>query len=115
MKKKPTFMDKTLMKKTPSFKNTRKQPFFRGISLFLCLTFILSACNLPQSKDEPEGQINVTQAYQTVEARLTEAALLTPTSAPTATATPEPSPTPAPVSQTPAPTKATTQPAVCRL
>ena len=103
----------TPMKKVFSFRKTHKgKTFFQGVSLLVCLSLVLSACNLPQSKDEPEGQLNVTQAYQTVEARLTEAALLTPTSAPTATQTPEPSPTSTPASQTPAPTKANTQPAV---
>lgn len=91
----------------------KNNPFFQGLSLLLTLTFILSACNLPQSKATTDGQMDVTQAYMTVAARLTEAALLTPINSPTPTLTPESSPTTTQASsQTPEQTKASTQPPV---
>jgi hypothetical protein len=37
-----------------------------------------ASCNLPSSSSETEGDLNVTQAYQTVEARLTQAVAQTP-------------------------------------
>lgn len=47
------------------------------LSIFLTLLMLAGACNLPTSKSSPTP--NATQAYQTVEARLTEASFLTPT------------------------------------
>ena len=64
-----------------------KRNFNRLLVLFVVLATGLAGCNLPRA-DEP-AEPDVTQAYQTVSARLTEAAILTPpvtsTSAPTAT------------------------------
>jgi hypothetical protein len=64
--------------------------------IFICCTilFILSGCNLPAS-ETAQPEINVTQAYQTVEAQLTKA--VGQTSEPTETPTPT-------VEQTPTPT-----------
>lgn len=91
-----------------------KRNLFLLLALFVLLAAGLAGCNLPRS-DAPVDP-DVTQAYQTVAARLTEAATLTPpataTQAPTATpltatatnqATAAPStvqPTTAPTSQT---------------
>ena len=53
-------------------------PFLK-LLLFLCFAFLgLSACNLPRSAANTTATLNVTQAYQTVEARLTQAALASP-------------------------------------
>ena len=80
-----------------------------------CLTLIicssLAACNMPGAP-ETAATIDVTQAYQTVEARLTQAATLTPLvsaspSAPAATITLLPSPSAIPTSTTPVPPPAT--------
>ena len=61
--------------------------FTRLLVLFVILAAGLASCNLPRADDAAEP--DVTQAYQTVSARLTEAASLTPpvtsTSAPTVT------------------------------
>lgn len=46
--------------------------------LFLPITLFLASCNLFSSYPQPQPGLNVTQAYQTVEARLTEAVALTP-------------------------------------
>ncbi len=69
----------------------------------LCLMVMLSGCNLPQAETTPPPELDVTQAYQTVQARLTEMVALTP-SQPTATATPSETTTPTP---SPLPTLAT--------
>lgn len=73
----------------------------------------LAGCNLPAGEISTPT-LNVTQAYQTVEARLTEAVALTPKTTPTlperATITPaEQTPTPTPILQTVTPEP--TQPA----
>jgi hypothetical protein len=80
----------------------------RGLCIVLCLAIALSSCNLPQSRPKTSPEMDVTQAFLTVEARLTEAAMLTPTANPTATDTPAPSPTVAQATSTSAPTKAPT-------
>ncbi len=54
---------------------------YRIITIFLILAFGLSACNLPRS--EEAGKPDVTQVYQTVEAKLTQSAELTPAASPT--------------------------------
>lgn len=54
----------------------------------LLLIVALAGCNMPGAGGDATPTINVTQAYQTIEARLTEAATLTP--AQTATFTPAP-------------------------
>ncbi|MEW5872203.1 MAG: NBR1-Ig-like domain-containing protein [Chloroflexota bacterium] len=67
-----------------------------ALHLVVLLALILSGCNLPSSKTEATATLGVTQAYQTVEARLTQAAAESPapsdtpapTSAELATATP---------------------------
>jgi hypothetical protein len=73
------------------------------LALSLALVSVLAACNLPGSQSQTTPTLNVTQAYQTVEARLTEAVALTPSLAPTQ----QPSPSPA-VTVTPSPTIAAT-------
>lgn len=63
---------------------------FIRITLLTTLFLALAGCNLPASESSPTPDI--TQAYQTVEARLTQAATLTIAASPTpttATATPE--------------------------
>lgn len=62
-------------------------------------------CNLPNQSGQPSATMNVTQAYQTVEARLTQSASLTPaeTDLPTTTPTPPDNPSSTP-GQTAAPT-----------
>ncbi|HSQ27866.1 MAG TPA: NBR1-Ig-like domain-containing protein [Anaerolineales bacterium] len=54
------------------------------VSIFL---LAVSACNMPGSSIQASGTLNVTQAYQTIEARLTQAVSETQAS------TPEPTPT----------------------
>ena len=81
---------------------------YRGLCLFVCLAMSLSACNLPQQDPEGEPQMDVTQAYLTVMARLTEAALKTPILTPTPTNTLAPSPTASLVTATLRPTSAPT-------
>jgi hypothetical protein len=61
------------------FIGERAKILFVGI-----LTAVLAACNMPSEADS-SPTLNVTQAYQTVEARLTEAIALTPKSSPTET------------------------------
>ncbi|MBN2550054.1 MAG: hypothetical protein JXB15_12900 [Anaerolineales bacterium] len=48
------------------------------LSLFSLIAATLAGCNLPSAKSDITPTMNVTQAYQTVEARLTQAAGLTP-------------------------------------
>jgi hypothetical protein len=75
--------------------------FFR-ITLFTipCLALLsLAGCNLPRSAETATPVLDVTQAYQTVEARLTEAAMVTPTltpATPTAMSTTSPTPSTTP-------------------
>ena len=69
---------------------------FYAISIYLLI--LLSSCNMPGSKDKETPTQNVTQAYQTVNAKLTSAALETkpaasqivPTDSGISTATPNP-------------------------
>lgn len=78
------------------------------ILLLYVILMILAACNMPQSRETTPPTLNVTQAFQTVEAHLTMAAALTPVGslAPSPTQV-TPSPTlPSPtVEQTATPTK----------
>ena len=64
-----------------------KRNFYRTFVLFILLVTGLAGCNMP--RNEAASEPDVTQAYQTVAARLTEAATLTPqvtaTQIPTAT------------------------------
>jgi len=74
------------------------------IPFFFVMLASLAGCNMP-ARETTTPTLNVTQAYQTVEARLTEAVALTPkfsaTSTLRATATPgESTPSPTPVLQT---------------
>ncbi len=55
--------------------------------LAILALLILGGCNLPSSGGDAAGQLDVTQAYQTVEARLTESVAQTPLP-PTATSLP---------------------------
>jgi hypothetical protein len=70
--------------------------------LALAALALLAACNRPGTPEEALAPtLSVTQAYETVQARLTEGAALTPSP------TPEPSPTPSPATS-PSPTAAQT-------
>ncbi len=64
-----------------------KRNSYRLFVLLILLATVLAGCNMPRS--EADAEPDVTQAYQTVAARLTQAATLTPrvtaTQAPTAT------------------------------
>lgn len=66
-----------------------KRNLYRLFTLSLLLAIALAGCNLP--RNDASAEPDVTQAYQTVSARLTEAATLTPP----ATATLPPTATPA--------------------
>jgi len=74
------------------------QPFLRyfilnnikktaALILFISLLAGIASCNLPSGSSETEGDLNVTQAYRTVEARLTQAVAQTPLATQTNTAT----------------------------
>ena len=77
-------------------------------SLSVCTALLgntlLAGCNMPSGDTAQTPTLDVTQAYQTVEARLTQAAALTPA------ASPQPSPTQAVASPTPQPRPSATQP-----
>jgi hypothetical protein len=75
-----------------------------AVLFYISIALSLGGCNLPTG-DSGTPTLNVTQAYQTVEARLTEAIAMTPEHSPTpplrATATPAiPSPSPIMATQT---------------
>jgi hypothetical protein len=70
---------------------------FSKITLIILVFFLLAGCKMP-GKDTAVSEIDVTQAFQTVEARLTQAVAQTPT----LTASPEPGPPT--ISETPMPT-----------
>jgi len=76
-------------------------------NLFIVLAYlvvaVLSGCNLPRSASNVEQTLSVTQAYQTVEARLTESTGLTPQASPPTAATQSQS-----ASETPATATSTT-------
>lgn len=86
--------------------------FYRLFLIFLVL-FSLSSCNMPWSAAQI-ATMDVTQVYQTVEARLTQAATqapaATPEPSPVSTITLLPSPTILPTTVTLAPPPATTTP-----
>lgn len=77
---------------------TIKRLFF-GTFIFGLLLLGLLGCNMPQDKNQVTSTLNVTQAYQTVDARLTQALLTAPaitqppTRASVETSTPTPIPT----------------------
>lgn len=73
----------------------------------MILSLGFSSCNLPESKTGADGQIDATQAYLTVQARLTESAIKLPSSTvpPAPTPTVAPSPTTQTVTATPQPTQ----------
>jgi hypothetical protein len=70
-----------------------------------CLALLsLAACNLPRSAETATPVLDVTQAYQTVAARLTQAVVVTPTvtpATPTALGTSSPTPSTTPTIATP--------------
>lgn len=91
-------------------------------SIAILIVLGLAGCNLPRSEDTPTPALDVTQAYQTVEARLTEAVALTPTHTPaTPTLSGTPSPTPSPTATlatpliSPTPPRASTPTVSCDL
>jgi len=70
-----------------------KRKFFATLKLLIALTLGLiglAACNLPLSAANTTPTLNVTQAYQTVEARLTQAAVASPSVPTVAPATASP-------------------------
>jgi hypothetical protein len=96
-----------IQKKTSSFYSRQAV----GL-LFLC-TSLLVACSSPVTEFE-SPTLDVTQAYETVEARLTQATVLTPTPTETISPTPNPTSTPNPGgSQNPEPTLTPSPTEVC--
>ena len=84
------------------------------ITRYVTLAFVVMAglvgCNLPADQATPSSELDVTQAYQTVEARMTQVLALTasPTPPPpTSTANTSPSPTVTPATTTPRPSPTT--------
>lgn len=55
--------------------------------LVITLAFLLAGCNLPANSTTQGNELNVTQAYQTVEARLTQAVAQSPIASETSPAT----------------------------
>jgi len=112
----------TRMKKTSDLKTksnsrfsakTRPfRPFWRRywplstLWLVIVLTAATSGCNMPGRDAAGSSTPNVTQAFQTVQARLTEAALQTPQTSPTPASSNTPVSTGSPASPTLAPTTA---------
>ena len=83
------------------------------LTIHLVLILILAGCNMPGAGGDATPTINVTQAYQTIEARLTEAATLTPAQSATPTpapTTPAPTATQAALATTPAPAQVSPSP-----
>lgn len=80
----------------------------------ILLAWLLTACNMPSQESKLNPTLNVTQAYQTVQAKLTLAALTTPSSSSTPILpAPEVSPSPQPPSaQTPLLTNTPAQPSI---
>lgn len=83
-------------------------------SRLMCLTLtalavLMSSCNLPASSADLTPTMNVTQAYETVSANLTQAALLTPPAAPSPTPAPTNTPEATPTAATPSPIPSATQ------
>jgi hypothetical protein len=73
-----------------------RKSYLKHISFFLAaMVFITAAtaCNMPRTEQEPSGTLSVTQAYQTVEARLTQAAETNPADTPLPSAQMTPTPT----------------------
>jgi len=99
--------DSRLIAKTTQFRAIKKK-FLLLPTVWLMITIlaITSACNMPGREAAGSSTPNVTEAYQTVQARLTEAALQTPLSSPT----PASSNTPAPTGSPAGPTLAATTP-----
>jgi len=66
---------------------------FSIYSAILIITMLVSGCNMPRNTSGGTGTPNVAQAFQTVQARLTEAAGQTPEPTAAPTQTPEPTST----------------------
>ncbi len=81
-----------------------------ALMLFISLMAGTASCNLPSSSSETEADLNVTQAYQTVEARLTEGVAQTPLATQTNTPTRILTATPTSVTPTAAVTNTPNQP-----
>ena len=83
------------------------------IARFVLLVFLgvagLAGCNLPADQETPASEIDVTQAYQTVEARMTQVIALTasPTPAPPTSTVASQTPTATPATSTPRPSPTT--------
>lgn len=67
--------------------NTYRNTCYRVWALLACLTLGLFGCSPSVAETQSGPTQNITQAYQTVNARLTEAAVLTPSLTPQPTAT----------------------------
>ncbi len=78
--------------------------FWFAAAVVVLTGLVLAGCNMPNSGGDETPTLDTTQAYQTVQARLTEAIALTPTK----TATPPPSPSPT-VTRTPPPSPSPTR------
>ncbi len=89
----------------------QKSPFLFGFLLIILVLSSLAGCNMPGTTGDAAATMDVTQAYQTVEARLTQAATQSPpvSSSPTpaSTITLLPTPSAIPTSTTPTPPPAT--------
>ncbi len=80
-----------------------KNKKYTQIILYLFALAVLAGCNMPGAASKA-STMDATQAYQTVEARLTQAVVLTPSSTPRPSKTPGSATTEAPLSPTLAPT-----------
>ncbi|MFM8320535.1 MAG: NBR1-Ig-like domain-containing protein [Chloroflexota bacterium] len=84
----------------------RNASFSTLLTLLVITALTLTGCNMPAGAGSADATPDVTQAYQTVMARLTEAA----GTQPAASATPNPTQTPAPSNTAPAAAPTNTQP-----
>ncbi len=76
-----------------------------SISAALIIVVLTSACNMPGFQGSASATANVTQAYETIQARLTEAGTLTPPASPTVKASDTPASTSTPTAGPPTSTK----------
>jgi hypothetical protein len=76
--------------------------------LLLLISLVASGCSFPGRSSDAERTLSVTEAYQTVEARLTEGAIEKPTQSPTHTITALPTNTPSSTPATATPTNTAT-------
>lgn len=79
-----------------------------GLTL-TALALVMSSCNMPASSAGLTPTMNITQAYETVAANLTQAAALTPPAPPSPTPAPTDTPAATPTAATPSPIPSATQ------